>query len=109
MNNEFQSPFPERQLTGKDFNDLVNHVNSTLRKIETIDKKIENFYSKIIEIVGIFIAIFSIIIAGIQISLKTDGSFIEILTKCTAIFIPIVFCILILLLGIRFILKSKYL
>lgn len=144
---KYESPFPNRQITGADFNELVNYVNEviqksdlshsrleevdkqiddfnnklektnelfqsklaenerTIKKIHNLDKRIDNFYSKIIEIVGVFIAIFSFIIAGIQISFKAEGTFEEILLKSSAIFLPILVSIIILLVCIRFITK----
>ena len=123
---KYKSPFPDRQLTGKDFCDLVDHINIILEKsdlseeridillnkLENFDKKneafenkLENFYSKQIELFGIFIAIFSFIIAGIQISSKAEGTFIEKLSTSTAIFLPITICIVILFALIKKIIK----
>ncbi|MDR0969455.1 MAG: hypothetical protein LBM67_02810 [Lentimicrobiaceae bacterium] len=143
MSNKYKSPYPDKQITGNDFNELVDFINSqfenndesikklnsinekveilsdkikseeeelnqklkenelTLNKISNLDKRIDNFYSKIIEIVGIFIAIFSFIIAGIQISFKLDGTYEEIAFKSISIFGPLTVCIIILLLFIK--------
>jgi hypothetical protein len=152
MSKKYESPFPGRQITGNDFNELVVYVNSviekssineesqsaieqrliefdkhvdiqinkfnkeivtskvemveTLNKVQQLNKRLDDFYGKIIEIVGIFIAVFSFIIAGIQISFKIEGAtFIDKLINSCAIFIPIMFCIIILLLMIKWIIK----
>jgi hypothetical protein len=80
-------------------------AKSALADIEKRQKKLtnklRNFYSRQIELFGIFIAIFSFIIAGIQIAVKFEGSFEAILLKSTAIFIPIVATIVILMIAIR--------
>lgn len=71
-----------------------------------LNKRLDDFYGKIIEIVGIFIAVFSFIIAGIQISFKIEGhTFIEKLLNSFVIFLPITICIIVLLLMIKWILK----
>lgn len=82
-----------------------NQINNTLDRVEKLNNRIESFYAKIIEIVGIFIAVFAIIIAGIQISFKAEGSFAEVLLKSAAIFLPIVMSLGILILLIKWIIK----
>ena len=152
MSEKYKSPFPDRQLKGKDFNDLVNHlnkvidksdlsqdrlnnveskiqnfndtidvaiskfyrkqeesenqINDTLDRVEKLKNRLEGFYAKIIEIVGIFIAVFAIIITGIQISTSMTGTFTEIFLKSSAIFIPIVVSIILLIFMIKWIIKK---
>lgn len=124
---KFKSPFPDRKLSGQDFCDLVDHINHILEKsdlseerinellksLKNFDKKnaafknkLENFYSKQIELFGIFIAIFSFIIAGIQISSKVEGTFIDKLSTSIAIFLPITFCIVVFFALIKSIIKK---
>ena len=83
-----------------------SEVTEMLDSIKNLNSKLEGFYGKLIEIFGIFIAIITIIIAGIQISFKAEGSFTDILIKSCAIFIPITFAIVILMLLIRWIIKK---
>jgi hypothetical protein len=66
-----------------------------------LTSKLEGFYGKLIEIFGLFIAIFSFIIAGIQIASKTEGSPAEMLGKSLALFVPLTLCIVVLLCVIR--------
>jgi hypothetical protein len=66
-----------------------------------LSRKLRNFYSRQIELFGIFIAIFSFIIAGIQIATKLEGTFQDVLLRSTAIFIPVIAAIIILLVATR--------
>jgi hypothetical protein len=111
--NKLEKPFPDRKITGEDFNKVVDHINEALEKIDAFNKKhsefeakLDNFYSKQIELFGIFIAIFSFIIAGIQITSKSNGTFLENLSTNTAVFIPITFAIAILFYLIKRILNK---
>ncbi|WP_425077925.1 hypothetical protein [Psychroserpens sp. S379A] len=124
---KYKSPFPDRKINGQDFTDLVKHVNLVLEKNElsedkinellkkiknfnkknsAFEKRLENFYSKQIELFGLFIAIFSFIIAGIQIAANVEGTFIEKLATSAAIFIPLTLCIVVLFVLIRNIIKK---
>jgi hypothetical protein len=148
---KYNSPYPGRQITGDDYKELVDYLNSVidesnltneklklvLEKIEILNTdtdrrisefndefqkgqallqemdtkntalstKLEGFYVRQIELFGVFIAIFSFIIAGIQIAAKAEGNFIEKLTTSASIFIPVTFCIVVLVLFIRKIIK----
>lgn len=144
VDKKYVSPHPARQITGNDFNELVDCVNNaiensdlsqtrldeistqikdfderiklfnekiaeneqTIKKIHSLDARIDNFYSKIIEIVGIFIAIFSFIIASIHISFKAEGTFFEIIVKSSAIFIPLTISIGLLLIMIKLVIRK---
>ncbi len=124
---KYKSPFPGRVINGQDFADLVKHVNLALeqnelsedkmsellkkikdfnKKNSAFEKRLENFYSKQIELFGLFIAIFSFIIAGIQIAAKIEGSFIEKLATSAAIFLPLTLCIVVLFVLINKIIKK---
>ena len=149
--NKYISPFPDRQIRGSDFNELVEYLNSTIEEsnltneklkeilgrverlnLETdkiiqdfqaelfkaqkilqdtdrtnkeLSSKVEGFYGRQIELFGVFIAIFSFIIAGIQIAAKAEGNFVDKLGTSASIFIPITFCIALLLFMIRKIIR----
>jgi len=72
-----------------------------IKKQDELRAGLEGFYGKIIEIFGLFIAIFSFIIAGIQIAAKLEGSPTEMLGKSLALFAPLTLCIVVLLCVIR--------
>lgn len=88
-----------------EFDKKVEDAQQVFRAVEQkqndLNNKLEGFYGKMIEIFGLFIAIFSFIIAGIQIAAKADGGFWEKLGTSAAIFIPVTLCIVVLLLTIR--------
>jgi hypothetical protein len=77
---------------------LLAEVN---KKHNELKERLEGFYGKLIEIFGLFIAIFSFIIAGIQTAAKVEGGFLEKLGSSAAVFVPVTFCIIALLLTIR--------
>ena len=86
---------------GKDLLLANNSLADIEKRQRKLTSKLRNFYSRQIELFGVFIAIFSFIIAGIQISIKLDGSFQEILLKSTAVFLPVVAAIVVLMVAIR--------
>lgn len=88
----------ELEATTADF-----HAKQTALEAQQkqVTDRLEGFYGKLIEIFGLFIAIFSFIIAGIQVAVKQAGSFWEQLATSAAVFIPVTVCIAVLLLLIR--------
>lgn len=84
---------------------VYDSVEDTKQEIQAVkrgfNKRIDNFYGKLIEIFGIFIAIFSFIIVGLQTSLSCKGDFYSRLACSTATFIPIVVVLVILILLIH--------
>jgi hypothetical protein len=148
---KYNSPFPGRQITGNDFKELVDYLNSVINEsnltqeqlkaindrieklnIDTdnrvkefnnefqkgqtvlkeidaknlsLSNKLEGFYGRQIELFGVFIAIFSFIIAGIQIAAKVEGNFLEKLATSASIFIPVTLCIVVLLVIVKKIIK----
>jgi len=73
----------------------------TTARQEVLNQKLDGFYGKLIEIFGLFIAVFSFIIAGIQVATKATGGFWNILAFSCGVFIPITLCIFGLLWMIR--------
>jgi len=71
-----------------------------------LTEKLDGFYTKLIEIFGLFVAVFSFIIAGIQVATKQAGSFYEQLAISGAVFFPLTLCIVVLLLMIRWVVRK---
>ena len=67
-------------------------------KTDDFNKRINNFYGKLIEIFGIFVAIFSFIILAIQSSLTCSGDWKSRLACSSSIFIPVTIVLIILIL-----------
>jgi hypothetical protein len=78
-------------------------LSDSLKKYSKLKKNQDSFYSRQIELFGVFIAIFSFIIAGIQLSTKAQGGFWQMVQYSSAIFLPITASIAILLLVLRWI------
>lgn len=87
--------------------DKIDRSNKELeKKTKKFQNKLDGFYSRQIEIFGIFIGIFSFIIAGIQISINVGGNFWEKLLSSAAIFIPILICIFLFMLMVKWIIRK---
>jgi hypothetical protein len=71
-----------------------------------LTEKLDSFYTKLIEIFGLFVAVFSFIIAGIQVAAKQAGSFWQQLAISGAVFIPLTLCIIVLLLMVRWVIRK---
>jgi len=80
-------------------------VEDTKQEVQEVkkgfNKRIDNFYGKLIEIFGIFIALFSFIMVGLQVSLSCKEDFYSRLYCSTATFIPIAAVLVILILLIH--------
>ena len=87
-------------LNAEDLNNMVNATKEVYDSLENtktdFNKRIDNFYGKLIEIFGIFVAIFSFIIVGAQSTLNCCGGFWDRLSCSAAIFIPITITLVIL-------------
>jgi hypothetical protein len=110
---KLKRPPTGQKITAADFYAAIDHINEAIDRVEAVNKKhaefeskLDNFYSKQIELFGLFIAIFSFLIAGIQMAAKSEGTFWNRLSTSGAIFIPIIISICILFYLIRRILKK---
>ncbi|WP_339925803.1 hypothetical protein [uncultured Cyclobacterium sp.] len=101
------------QFTAENANEINRGINEAFDELEllekrlksdrkTFNKRVDNFYGKIIEIFGIFIAIFSIITVAAQSSFKCEGNFITRLFCSASIFIPIIISLIVLILLVHF-------
>lgn len=88
-------------LHAEELNKAMEAIDQIYDSSENIknefNKRIDNFYGKLIEIMGIFIAIFSFIILGIQLSVSCAGSFGERISCSSTIFIPITLVLVLLI------------
>jgi hypothetical protein len=85
---------------------VIELTTSIEAKQAQLTEKLDSFYTKLIEIFGLFVAIFSFIIAGIQVATKQAGSFWEQLAISGAVFIPLTLCITVLLLMVHWVTRK---
>lgn len=84
-----------------ELNIAQNSLSDSEKRYKKLKKNQDNFYTRQVELFGVFIAIFSFIIAGIQLSSKAQGGFWQIVQYSSAIFLPIAGSIVVLLLVLR--------
>lgn len=107
--NQFIEEFDtEKKQIQRDFEFIHDSRIELERKANEFNTKLESFLSRQVELFGIFIAIFSFILAGIQFAgnAPINAGFWDKLANGFSIFIPITVCIVILLSLIRFIIRK---
>ncbi len=81
----------------EEFNKLESAIFQTNLEIRNINKRLDNFYGKMIEIFGIFVAIFSFVLIGGKTALTCNGAWLERTSCSTSIFLPIALVLVLLL------------
>ena len=80
------------------------------KRIEQVEKETSHIYSSLISIMGVFLAIFSLIIinANAIVGALSQKSIGDAFLKLLVLNVPVVLCIIVLLLGIRFIILRDF-
>ena len=81
------------------------------RRIERIEKETEHIYANMISIMGVFVAIFALIVINanaIAGTISADTKICDALLKLAILNIPVVICIIALLIGVRFIILKDF-
>ena len=90
---------------------LTEKNKKTVERIEQAEKEISNIYANMISIMGVFVSIFSLIIinanAGSDIVSKA-ASMKEAIINLLILNLPVTICIIVLLLGIRWIILRDF-
>ena len=81
------------------------------RRIERIEKETEHLYTNMISIMGVFVAIFALIVINANAvagTISEDAKICDALLKLVVLNVPVVFCIIALLVGVRFIILRDF-
>ncbi len=81
------------------------------RRIERVEKETEHLYTNMISIMGVFVAIFALIVINanaIAGTISEDTKICDALLKLAVLNIPVVICIIALLIGVRFIILKDF-
>jgi len=99
--------------TKKEFFYLKKYMDNKFNEVKKIRNEFEQvrkeFYTKILEIFGIFVAIFSFIIVGfaqVPSLVKAENDWLKNLSNASAIFLPLTFVLILLLICIEIINRS---
>lgn len=110
--NYYQSHDSKRTPEEKSLNDKYAQLDAALtEKVERAEKETQHLYVNMISIMGVFVAIFSLIVINTNAivgKLSQDESIGCTFLKLLVLNIPVLLCIIALLFGIRFIILRDF-
>lgn len=86
---------------------IIKHA----QRIERIEKETEHIYANMISIMGVFVAIFALIVINANAvagTISQEKNICNALLKLIVLNLPVVICIIVLLVGIRFIILRDF-